>query len=245
MGQRTIRKYFDGTTQITIFAMLISINSCSNYHTQNTPLCVGAVPSSRIDTDKPPTPKAFCVMSKELWLPVVGYAGLYEVSNFGNVRSLGKLIPHSKGNGYTRISYGQLLSTQVAKRGGYITVTLKHNGIRKNAKVHRLVADAFLPNLNNLPVVNHKDFDRTNNRVENLEWCDAKYNCNYSKGRRQNTRGINGRKISAYNMLGEFIGTYSSIREAARDLNVFGQNICAVLSGKNKWCKGYTFKDAA
>ena len=102
----------------------------------------------------------------EVWKDVVGYEGLYKVSNFGNVMSLkGKkpllMKPAQKGNGYL-----------------YVGLNL-YNKPRKNFYVHRLVAQTFLPNPQNLPFVNHKDEIKTNNRVSNLEFCTQKYNLNY------------------------------------------------------------------
>ena len=113
----------------------------------------------------------------EEWKNVIGYEGLYEVSNTGNVRNV-------KRNTLLRLSKNQ----------GYIQVWLYKNGIRAGLKVHRLVAEAFLPNPDNLPQVNHKDEDKTNNRVENLEWCTAKYNTNYGHRTENaiNTRVKNG-----------------------------------------------------
>lgn len=99
----------------------------------------------------------------EEWRAVPGYEGLYEVSNIGNVRNVRR---------------NTLLRLQKTNNG-YIQVWLYKNGISTGLKVHRLVAQAFLPNPDNLPMINHKDEDRTNNRVENLEWCDAKYNNTY------------------------------------------------------------------
>lgn len=99
----------------------------------------------------------------EEWRAVPGYEGLYEVSDIGNVRNVrrNKLLRLTKTN------------------NGYIQVSLFKNGIKTGLKVHRLVAQAFLPNPDNLPMINHKDENKTNNRVENLEWCTAKYNNNY------------------------------------------------------------------
>ena len=99
----------------------------------------------------------------EEWKEVPDYEGLYEVSNTGNVRSLIK----------NKIIKGFI------NRCGYKLVGLSKNGISKWFQVHRLVAQVFIPNPDNLPMVNHKDEDKNNNRVENLEWCDAKYNINY------------------------------------------------------------------
>ena len=99
----------------------------------------------------------------EEWKEIPGYEGLYEVSNKGNVRNVrrNKLLRLSKNN------------------YGYIQVSLYKNGIKTGPKVHRLVAEAFIPNPDNLPMINHKDEDKTNNNVDNLEWCDVKYNNNY------------------------------------------------------------------
>lgn len=98
----------------------------------------------------------------EEWKNVIGYEGLYEVSNFGNVRNVRR-------NTLLRFSNNQ----------GYLQVYLYKNGIRAGLKVHRLVAQAFIPNPYNLPQVNHRDENKTNNIAENLEWCDVAYNINY------------------------------------------------------------------
>lgn len=99
----------------------------------------------------------------EEWKEIPGYEGLYEVSNKGNVRNVRR---------------NTLLRLQKTKYG-YIQVYLYKNGIRTGLRVHRLVAQAFLLNTDNLPEVNHRDEDKTNNRVDNLEFCDRKYNVNY------------------------------------------------------------------
>ena len=99
-----------------------------------------------------------------------GWKGIFQISNTGKVRRLYKRGPK------------ELKS--VVKRGGYKGVLLKANGIFKCELIHRLVATAFIPNPDNLPHVNHKDEDKTNNSIDNLEWCDAKYNNNYgTKGK--------------------------------------------------------------
>lgn len=113
----------------------------------------------------------------EEWKNVIGYEGLYEVSNIGNVRNVRR-------NTLLRLS----------KTKGYIQVYLYKNGVKTGLKVHRLVAEAFIPNPDNLPQVNHKDENKMNNRVENLEWCTAKYNSNYGHRTENivNTRVKNG-----------------------------------------------------
>ena len=112
----------------------------------------------------------------EEWRPVVGYEGLYEVSNTGQVRSLDRYIKN--GHSSYRLHKGKVISLLKGEYG-YIQVNLYYNGKNYKKYVHRLVAQAFIPNPDNLPQINHKDEDKTNNRVDNLEWCTAKYNINY------------------------------------------------------------------
>lgn len=114
---------------------------------------------------------------QEIWKDIKHYEGLYQVSNLGNVKTLDKYVNSGIKNNNKVKRKGKLLK-QYNKRG-YLQVTLTHNNKRKYVGVHRLVAQAFIPNPNNLPQVNHKDEDPLNNHVENLEWCTAKYNCNY------------------------------------------------------------------
>ena len=112
----------------------------------------------------------------EEWRPIEGYEGLYEVSNTGRVRSLDRYVK-SKGESY-RLHKGKMLSP-VIKDNGYLQLKLYCNGKLYKKYVHRLVAQAFIPNPDNLPEVNHRDEDKTNNRADNLEFCDHKYNMNF------------------------------------------------------------------
>ena len=125
-------------------------------------------------------------MSEE-WRPVVGYEGLYEVSSYGRVRSLDR---YDERNCFRE---GRILKLYTS-RVGYLRVQLSLNSKKKMYLVHRLVAEAFIPNPDNLPEVNHLDEDKTNNRVENLEFCDRKYNINFGtrKDKVRNTAIKNG-----------------------------------------------------
>ena len=130
-------------------------------------------------------------MTKEIWRPIVGYEGLYEVSSYGRVRSLDRYVKYS--NGPIHLHKGMILNPGKDK-DGYLQVNLYNNGKIHQRKVHRLVAQAFILNPDNLPEVNHLDEDKTNNRVENLEFCNRKYNCNYGSRniRRRETLIKNG-----------------------------------------------------
>ena len=109
----------------------------------------------------------------EVWKDVVGYEQYYEVSNQGRVRSKSRTV-HGMNEWEME---GRVL--RQANSGRYWQVYLCVNGKGKSKSVHRLVAEAFIPNPDNLPEVNHKDENRYNNHIDNLEWCTHKYNVNY------------------------------------------------------------------
>lgn len=109
---------------------------------------------------------------EEIWKDIQGYEGFYQISNLGRVRSLERIAPSGK-------FVKQIIRKQLKDKDGYCIVGLNKNKSQKTHKVHRLVANAFIENTDNLPEVNHKDEDKTNNEVSNLEWCNAKYNLTY------------------------------------------------------------------
>lgn len=108
-----------------------------------------------------------------IWVDVRGYEGKYQVSSEGRVRSLDRVTVHK--DGVTEKVLGKLLNINYDSHG-YSIVTLYSNGQPRTFLVHRLVAQAFIPNPNNLPQVNHIDRDKTNNRVDNLEWISQRGN---------------------------------------------------------------------
>lgn len=159
--------------------------------------------------------------------PVVGYEGHYEVDSEGNISSL---------------KYGK--RRKLAKRynrKGYVTVSLCTNGTQHYHTVHRIVAQAFITNPQGLPQVNHKDENKKNNRVENLEWCTNTYNSHYSQNY---IKGGAARQkpVYAINLNTGDITVHSAIHSAARALGITNQEICAVLKGKQKQSHGYTFE---
>lgn len=114
----------------------------------------------------------------EEWRPVVGYESRYEVSNMGCVRN----------------SAGHILTP--IERRGYLCLNFCVNGVRKDAKIHRVVAEAFIPNPSGLPFINHKDEDKHNNRADNLEWCTTEYNNNYGTRNLRVAIGKTGEKMN-------------------------------------------------
>ena len=164
----------------------------------------------------------------EEWRDVVGYEGLYEISNFGRVKSLN----------YRKTGEEGLLSPQPTSRD-YLQVGLSKNGKRKIYSIHRLVAIAFIPNPNDYPEVNHKDEDKSNNCVDNLEWCTSKYNANYgtrSKRQSENHADFSGDKHPRATKIkcvttGE---VFTTIKEASEKYNISNRNICSCCRGKLK-----------
>lgn len=159
----------------------------------------------------------------EIFEDIAGYEGLYQVSNWGTVKSLG--------NGNSNNSKEKILKPTKDKKG-YLTVDLYKDGKRKIYKVHRLVAQTFIENPNNLPQVNHKDENKKNNAASNLEWCDAKYNINY---------GTRNEKISKQLMCLETGKIYPSTREVQKQLGFAHSNISKCCNGKLKQAYGYTW----
>lgn len=127
---------------------------------------------------------------QEIWNDIQGYEGLYQVSNFGRVKSLPKKHDISMGKGYY-ITKERILQPGEDK-DGYLQVGLRKNKKTKMRKIHRLVAETFIPNLNNLPQVNHKDENKQNNDVINLEWCNNSYNQNYGTCGQKKSESMKG-----------------------------------------------------
>lgn len=115
-------------------------------------------------------------MIKEIWLPVVKWEGYYEVSSLSRIRSITRYRPHWRGG--KQVMRGKILNQILRK--GYWEVNLSFNNNRLACSVARIVAEAFVPNPNNLPQVNHKDLVKTNNLPPNLEWCTGSYNTQHA-----------------------------------------------------------------
>lgn len=179
----------------------------------------------------------------EVWKPIVGYETTHMVSNLGRIRSLDRTV---KCRDCYRTARGRILSVKTTPEG-YWQVTLSNGGIDKTHYVHRLVAKAFIPNPNDLPEVNHKDEDKSNNCVDNLEWCTRKYNSRYNDlnhriGLKRRGKIINGTPILQFTLDGIFICEYGSSHEAQRLTGIDSSYICKVINGKAKSAGGYKWK---
>lgn len=115
---------------------------------------------------------------KEIWKDIPKFENYYQVSNLGRIKSKTRKVNVRIKNNNHRTVKRQLI-TPAKTRDGYLKVSLSKDHKRYYFRVHRLVAQVFIPNPDNLPQINHIDENKENNRVDNLEWCDAKYNCNY------------------------------------------------------------------
>ena len=182
----------------------------------------------------------------EEWRPVVGYEGLYEVSSLGRVRSLDRYIDTVSGLGepYKRFSKGRVLKLLYNNKG-YLHITLYNGTTDKQKLVHRLVAQAYIPNPYNLPEVNHKDQNPVNNRVDNLEWCDRIYNVNYADGRERHRRAVS-RPIEQLTMDGQHIAYYLGIKTICKNTNMCRRSIQRCLHGlkRHKSAYGYRWRYA-
>lgn len=178
----------------------------------------------------------------EIWKDIPNYEGTYQVSNLGRVRSLDRMVLRKDGR--SERHSGTIIKQHINR--GYHYVRLCKNSSYRSLKVHRLVAEAFIPNINNLPQVNHMDENKSNNSVGNLEWCTMEYNIRYGTAF-QRTRDshikLHGKKVVMYSSDGDIVKTF----ECTKDLEREGFDRRAV----NRCCrnisnthKGYKFQYA-
>ena len=194
----------------------------------NRPVCDGAfIISCKMDV-------------QEIWKDVIGYEGIYQISNFGKLKS------------FKKDKNGRILSN-VNKNGWYLTVVLSKSGNKeiKTMRIHRMVAEYFIPNPDNKPEVNHKDMNKQNNHVDNLEWCTRKENGQHSRLNKPESlngmifynKHIRPNEILQYDLAGNFIASYANGRDAHLATGVCQRNILQVAH-KTEYAPGMTRKQA-
>lgn len=184
-------------------------------------------------------------MCCETWKPVKEFEGVYEVSNLGNVRKLAYDI-HFKNEKVRHVKTHNL--KPLLQNSGYYRVALlpkgRKNKLFKSKLVHRLVAEAFLPNPQQLPYVNHKDENKLNNNVENLEWCTQSYNMTYNNVNKRIADKLKGRAPrNCIRVVDTASGqVWPSKEECYRSTGIPRYRITDMLNGKLDTYNGYTLR---
>jgi len=182
----------------------------------------------------------------ETWKDIEGYEGLYQISDIGNVKTLKRIIVHEPRN-YT--AKEKILKPSI--QNGYYTVGLHKNKHVKYFRVHRLIAIAFIPNVEHKECVNHMDCNRLNNSICNLEWVTKGENNQHAwdnfrqeKLRQILKNGLRKRKVAQLDNLGNIIKIFDSIKTARECLKICSSHISDCCNGKygRKTCGGYIWK---
>lgn len=184
---------------------------------------------------------------EEVWKDIKGYEGIYQVSNNGRIKSLER----DKNNHSKKQKVEAKIRKNVLSKGYYLCL-LSKNGKNKMMRVHRLVAEAFIPNPKKHPIINHIDGNKLNNCVDNLEWCDYSYNEKeaYRLGLRRYNNNLKvytdnmKKRVNQYEINGKFIKTWDSVSDIHRQYNYTTTNICACCKNKRKTAYGYKWKYA-
>ena len=179
-------------------------------------------------------------MNEEIWKDIEGYDGRYQVSNRGRIKSL----PHVQKNRYSKYTTKEKILAPRFDGDGYCCAALYTGGKREDRRVHRIVAETFIPNPEGKAFINHKDGVKTNNSVENLEWCTAAENAQHAfrTGLNRGYRGQENkisRKICQLTLDGKFLRFWHGVREIKRELNISYQNVEACLKGRRANAGGY------
>ena len=172
----------------------------------------------------------------EEWKDIKDFEGQYRISNLGRVKSVARIVTYKNTNQTgiefegCKICKERILKTYI--RGGYEHIGLKRGSKNLNYAVHRLVAEYFIANPDNLPIINHKDENKLNNRVDNLEWCDVKYNANYGTRNERIAEKLKEKPefyipVLCYDLNNNFVKSYESATQAGAELKVSPSGITA------------------
>lgn len=183
----------------------------------------------------------------EQWKDVVGYEGIYMVSDLGRVKSLERFTSHYKGG----LSLQKEYIKKSSNSNGYLVNGLTKDGILTSWKTHRLVGNSFIPNPKNKPYINHKKGNKKDNRSIMIEWNTSSENSKHAhstglhKGSHYGLIGKlnpNGKPVLQFDLNGNFIQEYDTITIASEKTKVYAQNISYACNGKYKQAKGYIWK---
>lgn len=175
----------------------------------------------------------------EIWKPVKGYEGLYEVSTDGRIRSLDRYVNYKGRKDKFRLVAGQMKKGTLNNHG-YLKVTLFKDGKGKTREIQRIVAETFIENPQNKKTVNHIDGVKTNNHLSNLEWATQSEQIVHSV----NVLGKGIKAVNQYDLSGNYIATYRSIAEASRATGIKRCSISNVIAGRRITTKKYKWKFA-
>lgn len=172
---------------------------------------------------------------KEIWKQIKGYEGLYEISNKGRVRSMARWQTCGKAKYWVKAI---IMKQEITRH--YYKVDLCKNGKHHTYRVNRLVAQAFIPNPNHYPEVNHKDENKLNNCADNLEWCTHSYNSEYGHHRERVTKAIS-KRVGQYTLDGKLVKIWPSTHEAGRH-GYNQRHVCECCNGIYKKHAGYKWR---
>lgn len=182
----------------------------------------------------------------EEWRDVVGYEGLYKVSNKGNVKIVDRYdVRKDRWGNNIKYHVKSKIKKTCLNNKGYCMISLTKNNKTKTFLVHRLVAQMFVDNPNNYTEVNHIDENKENNECNNLQWCDRKYNNNYGKQDKECRRVTSKwrmKKVKQFDLNGNLINTFDGIRIAEEKTNIDNRNIIKCCKNKVKTSGGYVWK---
>lgn len=175
----------------------------------------------------------------EIWKDIKGYEGLYQISNTGKVKSLTRYINSKSGR---KLLIKEKIRKTTTTTAGYEYTVLANKGKNKTLLIHRLVAEAFIPNPNNYACVNHIDENKSNNNVSNLEWCNYEYNNTYKNIHLRRNLDNVARKVIQYDLDMNEIKRWNTVTDASNEFNAKAANIIKCCKGERNHCCGFKWR---